>query len=90
VTDVDSRWEGSRFVVLLYVLIVALTGVFGFVIGVIRPLNLDPVLFMLVDLPPTPLGMALYGMVTVGVLLGLLLLLVNYVSRYDTQEPKTP
>ena len=84
-----QRWEGSRFVTVLYVLLVALSGVFGAVIGIIRPKDLDPDLFFLVDLPATPMGMALYGMATVGVLLGALLLVVNYVGdRYDTETPR--
>ena len=83
-TSDASVWRGSRFVTALYLVIVALTGVFGFVIGAIRPENLDPELFTLVDLPPTPLGLALYGMVTVGLVLGALLLVVRYVGEeYD-------
>jgi hypothetical protein len=70
--ETPETWEGPRFVVLLYGLLIALTGVFGYVIGLIRPENLDPKLFMVIDLPPTPLGMAIYGMLTVGIILGVL------------------
>jgi hypothetical protein len=81
----NSEWEGPRFLLVLYGLLVLLTGVFGYVIGLIRPTDLDPKLFMLIDLPPTPAGMALYGMVTVGLILGVLLLAVRYVAReYDS------
>lgn len=84
----ESEWSGDRFVVLLYGLLVGVAGVFGFLIGSVRPKNLDPELFMLVDLPPTPLGMAIYGATTIGAFLGVLLLLVRYVSReYDTADP---
>jgi hypothetical protein len=84
VTDDASVWRGPRFVAALYLAIVALTGLFGFVIGSIRPADLDPSLFMVLDLPPTPLGVALYGMLTVGIILGGLLLLVRYVGKeYD-------
>ena len=84
VTESASVWRGPRFVSALYLAIVALTGVFGFVIGVIRPTDLNPKLFMLIDLPPTPFGVALYGMLTVGIVLGLLLLVVRYVGKeYD-------
>jgi len=76
-----SRFGGRRVVAGLYAILVVVTGVFGYVIGLIRPDALDPTLFFLVDLPPTPLGMALYGMVTVGIVLGTLLLLVRYVGR---------
>ncbi|MFC7020510.1 MULTISPECIES: DUF7520 family protein [Haloarcula] len=75
--------SGDRIVVRLYVAIVALAGVMGYVLGVIRPENLQPVLFGIIPLPPTPLGVAIYGVTTVGVGLGVLLLLVVYVSRYD-------
>jgi len=85
--ETPETWEGPRFVVLLYGLLIALTGVFGYVIGLIRPKNLDPKLFMVVDLPPTPFGMAIYGMLTVGIILGVLLVAVSYVAReYDTVE----
>ena len=80
-----EKWEGPQFVVVLYSLLVLLTGVFGYVIGLIRPADIDPKLFMVVEMPPTPFGMALYGMVTVGTILGVLLLAVRYVaSEYDT------
>lgn len=72
---------GDRVVVQLYVVIVAVAGLMGFVIGAIRPADLEPELFGVVALPPTPLGVALYGVVTVGAGLGLLLALVVYVSR---------
>jgi hypothetical protein len=80
----DAR-RGNRIVLVVYAIIVAVTGVMGFVIGTIRPQNLDPKLFAVIDLPPTPFGMALYGMVTIAVILGVLLLAVRYVAgRYDT------
>ncbi len=78
-------WGGKRFVILIYVFLVAITGVFGYIIGLARPENLDPRLLGVISLPPTPAGVALYGMVTVALVLGVLLLGVNYVSeRYDT------
>ena len=78
-------WGGKRFVILVYVALVAVTGVFGYIIGLARPADLDPRLLGVVPLPPTPAGVALYGMLTVALVLGVLLLGVNYVSqRYDT------
>lgn len=80
---VDGR-PGQQIVVRLYVSIVVLAGVMGFVLGSIRPENLQPKLFGVFALPPTPLGVAIYGLVTVGVGLGTLLALVMYVSaRFD-------
>lgn len=79
-----SVWRGDRFVVALYAVLVAVSGVFGYVIGLINPENLDPRLFFLIDLPGTPLGLALYGVLTVGIVLGALLVVVWYVGRvYD-------
>ena len=78
--------RGSRIVLAVYLVIVAVTGVMGFVIGTIRPANLDPKLFAVIDLPATPFGVALYGMLTIAFVLGILLLAVRYVAeRYDTE-----
>jgi hypothetical protein len=79
--DAGGGWRGHRFVLVIYACIVAITGVFGYVIGLVRPENLDPRLFGVIALPPTPTGVALYGMLTVATLLGLLLYAVDYVSR---------
>lgn len=76
-----TETPGEKVVVQIYVVIVALAGVMGFVLGTIRPADLQPALFGVVALPPTPFGVALYGMLTVGVGLGVLLGLVIYVSR---------
>ena len=80
-TEQVSETPGQKVVVQIYVVIVALAGVMGFVLGTIRPADLEPALFGVIGLPPTPFGVALYGMVTVGVGLGVLLWLVIYVSR---------
>jgi hypothetical protein len=85
--QVDGR-SGRKIVVRLYVSIVVLAGVMGFVLGSIRPENLEPELFGVIALPPTPFGVALYGFVTIGVGLGALLGLVMYVSeRVDETTP---
>jgi hypothetical protein len=76
---------GEKVVVFVYVAIVALAGVMGFVLGTIRPADLQPALFGVIPLPPTPFGVALYGMVTVGVGLGIFLGLVIYISRRSGQ-----
>lgn len=73
--------SGNRVVVQLYVIIVALSGVMGFALGNIRPDDLDPELFGVIELPPTPFGVAVYGVVTVAVFLGVFLGLVVVVSN---------
>lgn len=80
-----SERSGERVVALLYVSIVLLAGVMGFVLGTIRPENLEPVLFGVISLPPTPFGVALYGIGTVGVGLGVLLGLVAVISRRSAE-----
>lgn len=83
----ESAHRGGRSLVLgVYLIIVALTMGFGYVIGVIAPQGLDPELFGILQLPPTPTGTAIYGGATIGILLGLLLAAVVFVSRrYDDQ-----
>jgi len=80
-SDQVTETRGAKVVVQIYVVIVALAGVMGFVLGTIRPADLQPALFGFIALPPTPFGVALYGMVTVGIGLGVFLALVIYVSR---------
>jgi len=85
--QVEGR-SGWKIVVQLYVSIVVLAGIMGFILGSIRPEDLDPELFGFISLPPTPVGVALYGFITVGVGLGTLLGLVMYVSeRADETTP---
>lgn len=83
----DIGIAGHRVVVRIYLAIVALAGAMGYVLGVIGPAALEPRLFGVLVLPQTPLGVALYGAITVAVLLGVLLLLVIYVSdRFDAEQ----
>jgi len=65
----------------MYVIILTLTGLFGYVIATISPGQVEPRLFFLIELPGTPLWVAIYGILTVGTVLGALLLLVRYVSK---------
>jgi hypothetical protein len=85
-TEEPAGRSGERVVVWLYAIIVALAGVMGFVLGSIRPEDLEPQLFGVIALPPTPLGVAIYGVVTIGVGLGILLGLVIVVSRNTETE----
>lgn len=80
----ERRFRGRRVVLVVYLVVVAIAAVTGFLLGSIHPQGLDPELFGLLQLPPSPLGVALYGALTTGVVLGSLLLAVTYVSRrYD-------
>lgn len=75
--------SGRRLVATLYVVVVAIATFTGFVLGVIGPRDLDPQLFGFIAMPPTPLGMAAYGGITLATVLGVLLVGVMLVSdRY--------
>jgi hypothetical protein len=86
--SVTTVSRGRRVVFAVYVVVIAIAGLMGAIIGATRPDIVDPVLFGVIPLPASALGMAIYGMVTVGVGLGVLLLAVSYVAaRFDTHEP---
>ncbi|WP_276300773.1 DUF7520 family protein [Halorussus lipolyticus] len=85
----SETFGGRSFVVGFYGLIVALTGVVGAMLGVAGPRDLTSVkLLGLIELAPTPLGLAVYGVVTVGLALGVPLALVVLVSEMaDAEHP---
>ena len=75
--------RGRSVVLFVYAVVVAIAGLTGFLLGTFGPDELRPVdLFFLIELQPTPLGLAAYGMGTMGVGLGILLVLVSYASRH--------
>ena len=75
--------RGRSVVLFVYAVVVAIAGLTGVLLGTFGPDELRPVdLFFLIELQPTPLGLAMYGMGTMGVGLGILLVLVNYVSQH--------
>src|SRR6056297_2719476 len=54
------------------------------VVGEVDP----PRLLFLIELPPTPIGMAVFGAGTIGLVLGVLLVAVTVISdRFDDAEP---
>lgn len=77
----DRRFDGPRLVLVLYALLVGVGLVGGALVGVSVEDLTAPHLFGLVALPPTPVGIGVYGGVTVAVALGVPLALVAYVSR---------
>lgn len=79
--------RGSRVVLTVYGVVVAIAGGFGYVVGLIRPDGLRTVHYLgLVAFEPTPTGLAVWGVLTVGTLLGVGLGLVVAVSRYADAE----
>ena len=73
---------GHRIIIVLYVIVVGVAGLMGTIIGTIGPRDLQAVSFLgLVTFQPTPLGLALFGMSTVALGLGAVIVLVVAVSR---------
>ena len=84
----SSGLRGQRVVVGLYCIIVAFTGVAGYLAAtVVGEINAPRFLF-LIEFPATPLGLAAYGALTIGLILGVLLVSVKVVSdRVDDASP---
>ena len=84
--DPIARTHGRRVVFAIYATAVVVAGFFGYILGLVVQPNLKaghvgslgPVVFEL-----TPLNLAIYGIVMVGLGLGVVLLLVSFASRYD-------
>jgi hypothetical protein len=73
--------SGRRFVVGLYALLVAIAGAAGYLTATFVPEVEQPALLFLIELPATPIGFAVYGSLTIALVLGVPLLLVSYVSQ---------
>ena len=84
----SSGLRGQRVVVGLYLIIVAFTGVAGYMTATVVG-NINPPRFLfLIEFPPTPLGLAAFGALTIGLVLGILLVAVTVVSEYaDDSSP---
>jgi hypothetical protein len=81
-TDQAPGFGGNRIILALYAIVVAVAGLMGALIGSIGLRDLEAVTFLgLVTFQPTPLGLAAFGMATIGTFLGVLLLLVVAVSQ---------
>ncbi|MFB6178458.1 MAG: cox cluster protein [Halorientalis sp.] len=77
----DDTTPGNRVVLTVYLTVVIIAGVMGTILGAIRPKDLDPELFGVIQLPATPFGVALFGMLTVGIGLGAFITVMIFVSR---------
>lgn len=86
----SSGIGGRRFVLVLYGLLVAFAGGAGVAFATVVENPEPPALFFLLTLPPTPLGFAVYGALTVGVVLGVPLALVTLVSARAVDDPGRP
>jgi hypothetical protein len=94
VTDAEQTFEGvddagsldgRRFVIGLYVALVGVAAAMGAILSVVLSGDATTITLLgVIDLPPTPLGFALYGTVTVGLALGVPLLAILYISDDET------
>ena len=83
-----SGFRGQRVVVTIYLVIVAFTGVAGYMTATVVDGITPPRFLFLVEFPPTPLGLAAFGALTIGLVLGILLMAVTVVSdRFDDAAP---
>ena len=73
--------DGRRFVLLLYLALVGVATTAGFLTGTFVAGLEAPRFLFVVPFPPTPVGFAAYGGLTLALVLGVPLSLVIYVSR---------
>ncbi|AFK18596.2 MULTISPECIES: DUF7520 family protein [Haloferax] len=76
----SSNVRGQRFVLGLYVALVAAAGTAGFLAGTFVPKLSAPQFLFVIPFPATPIGFAAYGALTIALVLGIPLVLVVYVS----------
>lgn len=72
--------SGQRIVIGIYLGLVVFAGIMGLILGFIIDDLESVALLGVIPIPPTPLGLALYGSVTIALLLGVFLLAVQYVA----------
>jgi hypothetical protein len=77
---VSSGLRGQRVVVGLYLGIVAFTGLAGYLTATVVETISPPRFLFLIAFPATPLGLGAYGALTIGLVLGILLVSVKVVS----------
>jgi hypothetical protein len=78
--------RGSRLVGIVYLTLVVVAGVAGALVAVFVDGLRAPRFLFLVPFPPTGLGFAAYGALTIAVVLGIPLALVAFVSRNVDDE----
>lgn len=85
----ESGWDGQRIVLVMYGILVAVAGFVGVMMATFVENLRPPSLLFLIELPPTKLGMAVYGMVTVALAFGVpLALVIGVTRRFDLEEPE--
>jgi polyferredoxin len=80
-----ERWTGRRVFLIVYLIAIFVAGGFGLMVGTRQPAHPMSILGI-VMFQDTPLGIALFGMVTVALILGSVFILVEVVSRRIDSE----
>ena len=77
--------SGRRVILIIYAAVIGIAGVMGAILGVILPEQKGVAVAAMgpLSFPITPATFAVYGMITMAVMLGVLLGLVQFVSRFD-------
>jgi hypothetical protein len=82
----DAGLDGQRIVLVMYVVLVAAAGAFGALLPLVVE-GLRPASYLfLIEFPPTSLGMAAYGALTVATILTVPLAAVILASRYAVED----
>ena len=80
--DAGSELDGRRFVIGLYIALSGVAALMGAALSVVLTEVSEPLtLFGFISLPPTMLGFALYGGLTVAAVLGVPLVAILYLSE---------
>lgn len=89
-TTNGSKRSGRLIFLLVWFVAVVIAGGFGFIVGVIGPKALRHIrVFGMTIFHPTPIGLALYGMIAVGFILTALYTAVEIASRFDEHAPNS-
>jgi hypothetical protein len=75
--------SGQRIVIGIYLALVVFAGVMGLILGFMIDDLESVALLGVIPIPPTPFGLALYGSVTIALVLGVFLVAVRYVAPED-------
>jgi hypothetical protein len=88
VSGLFPKPDGRQLILTLYAVVVGVAGFTGLVIASIGPADLRPPKYLgLIPFPTTPVGMGLYGALTLATVLGVVLALVTVVSWKYVDEP---
>lgn len=82
----NAGWSGQRIVLAMYAVLVTAGGLFGAVLPLAVENLRPPTYLFLIELPPTSLGLAAYGALTVGTILAVPLIAVVLASRYAIDD----